>query len=320
MNVAGKKVLVTGGAGFVPSHVVDAFVEAGSIVTVIDNFSAGKRDNLKHLMDKVKIIDMDIRDERIIPLIRRQDIIIHMAANADVPVSVERPDYDFQNNVVGSYNVLKACLNSNVQKIVFASSAAVYGEPQYTPIDESHPTLPCSPYGAAKLAVERLGIAYNKTYGLPFTAIRIFNTYGVRQPRYVMYDLLKKLYLNPEKLEVLGTGEQIRDYSYVTDTARCFLLATENDSSSGEVYNVAGGNPISIKDLSSRLINVLGLTDVAVSYTGKSWKGDISTLSADISKAENELGFQAEVNIDDGIKSLEEWLSQDSKNKTEIAI
>ena len=310
MRVENAKVLVTGGAGFVPSHVVDAFVKAGARVTALDNFSAGKRENLGHLKNKVKIVEMDIRDETIADLIKQQDIVIHMAANADVPVSVKEPDYDFQNNVIGSYNVLKACLDSNVQKVVFASSAAVYGEPKYTPMDEDHPLNPCSPYGASKLAIERLGIAYYATYDLPFTAIRIFNTYGERQPRYVMYDLLRKLYNDPTRLEVLGTGEQIRDYSYATDTAQAFLLAAQSDQSAGQVYNIAGGNPVSIKDLVVKLIETLNLKDVDVSYTGNSWMGDIITLSANISKIKNDLGFQPQINIEDGIKILESWLSQ----------
>lgn len=310
MKIENAKVLVTGGAGFVPSHVVDAFVAVGAKVTALDNFSAGKRENLVQVKDKIKIIDMDICDDAVTSVVKDHDIIIHMAANADVPLSVQQPDYDFQNNVIGSYNILKACLDNKVQKIVFASSAAVYGEPDYTPIDEKQHLNPRSPYGAAKLAIERLGIAYYVTYGLPFTAIRIFNTYGVRQPRYVMYDLLRKLYNDPYKLEVLGTGEQVRDYSYATDTAQAFLLATQSNESNGEVYNVAGGNPISIKDLVQLLIHTLGLKDVDVAYTGKSWSGDITTLSADISKIEEELGFKPKVGIENGINLLEKWLSR----------
>lgn len=308
MNLTNKRILVTGGAGFVPSHVVDAFVTAGAKVTVIDNFAAGKRENLAHLEGKIELVEMDIRDESIIDLVKKQDVVIHMAANADVPVSVQKPDYDFQNNVIGSYNVLKACLDSNVQKVVFASSAAVYGEPEYTPIDEKHPLNPRSPYGAAKLAIERLGIAYYATYGLPFTAIRIFNTYGERQPRYVMYDLLRKLYNDPTKLEVLGTGDQVRDYSYATDTAQAFLLAAQNDHSAGQVYNIAGGNPISIKELVIKLIDTLNLKNVKVTYTGKSWPGDINKLIADVDKIQQELGFEAVVDIDEGISFLESWL------------
>ena len=308
MKMAHKRVLVTGGAGFVPSHVVDAFERAGARVTALDNFAAGKRQNLAHLLGKIDVIDMDIRDQALGDIIKQQDIVIHMAANADVPVSVRDPDYDFQNNILGSYNVLKACLDSKVQKVVFASSAAVYGEPEYTPMDERHPLNPCSPYGAAKLAIERLGISYFASFGLPFTAIRIFNTYGTRQPRYVMYDLLKKLYSDPTQLEVLGTGDQIRDYSYATDTAQAFLLAAQSDVSAGQVYNVAGGHPVSIKHLVSRLINTLQLNEVAVTYTGTSWPGDITTLSADISKIQQELSFQPQVTIEDGIQLLEAWL------------
>lgn len=310
----GKKVLVTGGAGFVPSHVVDVFIAHGAVVTALDNFAAGKRSNLEQVKDDITIVDMDICDPAIAEIIKKQDVVIHMAANADVPVSVKDPDYDFRNNVIGSYNVLKACLEAQTKKVVFASSAAVYGEPEYTPIDEKHPLNPRSPYGASKLAIERLGMAYYASYGLPFTAIRIFNTYGVRQPRYVMYDLLKKLYNDPTKLEVLGTGEQIRDYSYVTDTARCFYLAAENDVSTGRVYNIAGGNPVSIKDLVGRLIETLNLESVEVNFTGKSWPGDITTLVSDISKVRSELGFAPEIPVEKGVKLLENWLARAEKS------
>lgn len=310
MTVAGKRVLVTGGAGFVPSHVVDLLVEGGASVTVVDDLSAGRKDNLRQVRKEVEFIELDVCSDLVGEIVKRQDVVIHMAANADVPKSVENPDYDFYTNVIGSYNVIRACLNSGVEKVLFASSAAVYGEPLVTPIGEDHPTSPISPYGAAKLAIEKLGLAYCSTFGLPFAVIRIFNTYGVRQPRYVMYDLLRKLYKDPERLEVLGTGAQIRDYSYVTDTARCFVLAAESERAVGEVYNVAGGNPISIRDLAGRLIAVLGLQDVDVTFTGKSWKGDITTLVADIGKAEQELGFSPQVSIDDGVRLLEDWLRQ----------
>src|SRR3984885_1733020 len=206
MNVDSMRVLVTGGAGFVPSHVVEVFVRQGARVTALDNLTTGRWSNLEDVKDDIEIVELDVCDDSISNVIKNQDIVIHMAANADVPRSVLDPGYDFVNNVVGGHNVLHACLNSDVKKVVFASSAAVYGEPLYTPMDEAHPTNPVSPYGAAKLSIEKLGLAYHHAFGLPFTAIRIFNTYGVRQPRYVMYDLLNKLYKDPMSLEVLGTG------------------------------------------------------------------------------------------------------------------
>lgn len=307
MKVSGAKVLVTGGAGFVPSHVVDALVGAGADVTVLDNFTTGRRSNLDLSMEDIRVVEMDIRDEDVGSIVKAHDVVVHMAANADVPLSVSEPEMDFDCNVIGSYNILRACRESDVQKLVFASSAAVYGQPIRTPIDESHPTSPRSPYGAAKLAVEKLGLAYHECFGLPIVVVRIFNTYGTRQPRYVMYDLLRKLYRDPTKLEVLGTGAQIRDYSYVTDTARCFLLAAQTDLA-GDVFNVAGGHPTSIAELVTQLIAAVGLSDVEVTFTGKSWPGDIETLVADISKAERLLGFVPKVPLGDGVRLLETWL------------
>lgn len=293
-----------------PSHVVDQAVAAGATVTVIDDLSAGRLRNLKAVIEDIEFLTMSLSDERVADVVRRQDIVFHLAANADVPVSVRDPGLDFQSNVVGSFRVLQACLGSDVQKVVFASSAAVYGPPSYVPIDEGHPTRPISPYGAGKLAVEHLGMAYHATYGLPFSAVRIFNSYGVRQPRYVMFDLIRKLHQDPTRLEVLGTGEQIRDYAYVTDTSRFFLTVAAAEQAVGHVYNVAGGNPTSVRDLVALLIADLGLEDVDVSFTGKSWPGDISRLVADIGAA-RKLGWSPQVDLATGVKALEEWLLQD---------
>ncbi len=308
MSLLGEKVLVTGGAGFIPSHIVEKCLAAGATVTVVDNFSAGKRSNLEGVESGIRLLNMDIRDERIVSVIREQDVVIHMAGNADVPVSVRDPEFDFDNNVIGSYSVLKACLKTDLKRVVFASSAAVYGEPEYIPMDEKHPLRPRSPYGAAKLAVEKLGCAYFQSYGLPFTAIRIFNAYGERQPRYVMFDLLQKLYADPRRLEVLGTGDQVRDYCYVTDAAACFVAAAEAEGANGQVYNLAGGTPVSVKELVRLLIGALGLSDVQVSFTGNSWIGDIDVLVADTTKAASELQFVPKVTLPEGIRLLDDYL------------
>lgn len=309
MQLKNKKVLVTGGAGFVPSHVTDLLVEKGAIVTVIDNLKTGSLKNLEKSKDRIDFQKIDIRHyKKVKSVVRDKDIVFHFAANADVPYSVKYPKYDFDTNTIGGFNVLKSCVDFNVKKVIFASSPAVYGEAQYIPIDEKHPLNPCSPYGASKLAIESLGFAYYKTYGLPFITIRIFNSYGERQPRYVMYDLLKKLYKDPTKLEVLGTGEQIRDYCYVTDTARAFILAAENDNTVGEVFNLAGGKPISIKQLVEILLGILKLKNTKVHYTGKSWKGDIVKLVGDIRKAKQILGFEPKISFTEGVQRLHNWL------------
>lgn len=314
MILKNKKILVTGGAGFIGSHLVDKLVEKENEVTVVDNLSASKLSNLSISLNKINFLNIDIRDaEAIDKAVMKNEIVFHLAANADVPVSVEDPELDFTTNVDGSYNVLKSCLKHDIKKVIFASSAAVYGNPLYTPISEKHPTVPISPYGASKLAIERLGYAYYKTFELPFVTIRIFNTFGERQPRYVMYDLLKKLYRNKKQLEVLGTGKQIRDYCYVEDSVNCFILAAENDKAVGEVFNLAGGNPTSIKELTELLVKELEIKNIDINFTGKSWKGDINLLTADTQKAKNILGFSPKVPLKNGIHKLNIWMQENNR-------
>lgn len=311
MILRNKKVLVTGGAGFIGSHLVDALIKKGAKVTVVDNLFGGFLSNLEQFKNKIIYKNIDIRDEvKLRETMLGQEVVFHLAANADVPYSVKHPQEDFEINIVGSYNVLQNCLQNKVEKVIFASSAAVYGNPTYVPVDEKHSTIPISPYGASKLAIERLGYSYYETYGLPFVTMRIFNTYGERQPRYVMYDLLKKLYKDSSKLEVLGTGNQRRDYSYVSDTVDAFILAAENDNSDGQVYNIAGGKTINIKELVGMFMKILKLKNIEVNYTQKSWAGDINVLSADISKIKKELKFTPRVPLDEGIKRLHAWLKE----------
>ena len=311
MNLKRKNVLVTGGAGFIASHLVDLLVEKDAEVTVIDNLKDGKFENLKKSKDKICFKKVDVRDFNGLQQVIKEEeieIIFHLAANANVPYSVKNPKYDFETNTIGTFNALKSCMDNNVKKIIYASSAAIYGEPVYVPIDEKHPLDPISPYGASKLAGEKLGFAYYHTYGLPFVSTRIFNTYGPRQPRYVMFDLFKKLKKSPNKLEVLGTGEQIRDYCYVFDTVNAFILAAENENAVGKAFNIAGGNPISIKELAELMVKILGLEGYTeIYYTGKSWKGDIVKLIADISKIKNKLGFEPKIKLEEGVLKLKVW-------------
>lgn len=309
MQLKNKKIVITGGAGFIASHVVDQLVQKGAIVSVIDNLSTGTLENLHLSINDITFHQVNLQDlQKVQEIIKGQDLVFHFAANADVPLSVKRPQYDFENNTIGGFNLLKACLDQNIKKVIYASTAAVYGEPKYVPTDELHQTTPCSPYGASKLTIESLGFAYHKTYELPFTAIRIFNTYGERQTRFVMYDLLKKLYKDNTKLEVLGTGDQIRDYCYVTDTARAFVLAAENDHVAGEVFNLAGGNKVTIKELVALLIKILELKNLNVLYTGQSWKGDITQFVGDTTKIKKVLGFQPQVGLEAGLTKLHQWL------------
>jgi len=259
-------------------------------------------------MSEIEFLKMDVRQYDSLKTIEDIDVVFHLAANANVPFSVEHPEYDFTTNVIGTFHILKTCLDSDLKKVVYTSSAAAYGEPDYLPIDEKHPLAPISPYGASKLAGELLGLAYFSTYGLPFTVVRIFNSYGERQRRYVMYDLVKKLGFNPEVLEVLGTGEETRAFCYIKDTVDAILLVAEKQSSIGETYNVGGETPLRIQELVELILEQLELKGkTKVYYTGKSWKGDIRNLNPDISKIKK-LGFEPQTSLKIGLANLISWI------------
>ena len=304
MNIKGKNALVTGGAGFIGSHMADRLLAECNSVTVFDNLTAGKLNNIgKH---KDRFAQGDLRDKAAVEkAISGTDIIFHFGANASVPYSVDNPRYDFETNALGTFNLLEAALDSDVKKFVYASTAAVYGEPEQIPIPESHSLNPVSPYGASKLAGERAGFAFKETYGLDFSAIRIFNTYGPRQPRYVMYDFIHKLKKDPSLLEVLGTGEQVRDYCYVSDMVEAFMLVAKRGAG---VYNAAGGNPISIRELAELMVGIIS-PGAKIKYGGKTWKGDINTLYADITRLQA-LGFKPEVGFDEGVRKMIQWFEK----------
>ncbi len=313
MDIKGSKVIVTGGAGFIGSHLVDRLISLETQVTIIDNLSFGFEKNVN---PKANFIQSDVCDyiqlHKIISNVN-PNLIFHLAANAttkETSMGWADPTLDYQINAGGTLNVLKAITDINKNcHVIFASSAAVYGEPEYTAIDEKHPTNPISPYGISKLAGEKYCFAYNKEQGIRTTALRIFNTYGSRQPRYVMFDLIKKLKENPHKLEIIGTGEQIRDYCYISDTVDAFIQVIEKGNK-GEVFNVAHSEPISIRSIAEQIIKLLDLEKITkVYYTGKSWKGDITRLYGDISKISQEVGFKPKVSLDEGLKKLIDYFS-----------
>jgi UDP-glucose 4-epimerase len=301
-----NKIVVTGGAGFIGSHLVERLAGTADVV-ILDNFQSGSRRNLQHVTGEVKVAQGDIRDwETVKEVVKGSSSIFHLAANASVPFSVQDPRCDFETNALGTLNILEAARKYNVENVIYASSAAVYGEPEYFPMDENHPTRPISPYGVSKLAGEHMGTVYKEVYGLNFSAVRIFNTYGPRQPRYVMYDLLKKLKLNSSELEVLGTGEQVRDYCYVSDMVDALMLVAQKGEG---IYNVAGGIPTSVREVAEFLVSKIS-PHTRIVYTGTSWKGDIQVLTADIQKIRT-LGFNPNVSLHEGIQELITWFTTD---------
>lgn len=303
-----ERILVTGGAGFIGSHLVDSLASRNE-VTVVDDLSTGDRSNVG---DDCEFREVDLRDRRVLdPLVESQDVIFHFAADAHTRATSagwDDPPHDLAVNAAGTQNLFEAVRYSDADPVVvFASSCALYGEPEYTPMDESHPMKPISPYGAHKLVGDRYAYAYHSEHDVRSRAVRIYNTYGPRQPRYVMYDFLKKLQEDNDTLEVLGSGRQVRDYTYIDDAVDAFeLVATDGED--GEAYNMSGNQTISIGDLAELMIDLVGL-DAEVEYTGSSWKGDPKKLVADTSKL-NDIGFDPSYSLEEGLENLIDWFEE----------
>lgn len=308
MNLKDKKILVTGGAGFIGSHLTEKLFQEGANITVIDNLESGKKENLEKIDSQIKFVKGDIRDKNIIEeLVQKNEIIFHFAANASVPRSVEEPEADFEANIIGTQNLLEAAKKYPVKKFLYASSAGVYGDSIYTPMDENHPTRPISPYGISKLTGEMYGLMYHKLYKVPFVSGRIFNTYGPRQPRFIMFDFLKKLKENPKILPIKGNGKQTRDYCFVEDTVNAFILLAEKDKTIGEVYNIASGHTISCEDLGLLMIKKLGIgAKIETKKNHRGWQGDAIYWVADPTKIKN-LGFQPKFGLEEGLSKLISW-------------
>jgi len=317
MNLGRENVFVTGGAGFLGSHLVDSLVRHGANVTVLDDLSTGSRTNLnpKAAFHHGSVMDIHAVRESM----RAAGLVYHLAADATTRESSmgwDTPVRTLETNVIGTLNVLRSVVELGLTaKVVYASSAAVYGEPLSTPVAEDHPTNPISPYGISKLAGEKLALAYFRQFGIDVAVVRIFNTYGPRQPRYVIFELLRKLQTDQTRLEVLGTPSIVRDYCYVSDLIDALVLVAERGIG-GEVYNVSGENPVRIDTLVETILAEIDLTaKVKVEYTGRSWKGDITKMVGDISKI-RDLGFRPRVDLKHGLEKMLEsdWWTTFSTN------
>jgi len=311
-----SRVIVTGGAGFIGSHCVDLLVHQGYEVLVIDDLSFGNEENinLDAKFDKINICDLTKLTKTIINY--DPNTIFHFAANAttkSTSMGWKDPIADYKINMVGTLNILESIRHNNNIHLIYASTAAVYGEPSIVPINENHITMPLSPYGVSKLSGEKYCHAYSRAWKVKSTIVRIFNTYGPRQPRYVMFDQMKKILNCKNKtFEVLGSGEQLRDYAYVSDTVKAFYKIMLNpEKSIGQIFNVAGGSKVSIKELIKEIKKVLNKENLVENFTGKSWKGDIDRLWADTTKIINILNWQPKVSLNQGLEFLAQWLIED---------
>ncbi|MEM0000031.1 MAG: SDR family NAD(P)-dependent oxidoreductase [Desulfurococcaceae archaeon] len=317
MDTEGMTVLVTGGAGFIGSHLVDKLVGLGLKVKVIDNLTSGRLDNIKKHIEEglIEFVEGDLkRPEMIKKVVRGADVVFHFAANPEVKVSTINPEVHFNENIVATFNLLEAVRLENVKTIVFASSSSVYGEPPEIPVNEDAPVKPVSVYGASKAACENLLHAYSKLYGLNVIALRYANIVGPRLRHGVIYDLLVKLFRDREVLEVLGDGTQVRSYLHVKDAVEATILTWLKSGRGFSVYNVGNVDWISVKDIVEILLARLGLKDIKVVYKpvlhGIGWPGDVKRIALDVSRLLT-LGWKPTMSSKEAVYSTVESLLEE---------
>jgi UDP-glucose 4-epimerase len=304
------KVLVTGGAGFIGSHVVDLFIENDYDVVIVDDLSTGRESNLN---PKAKFYQVDIRSPQIAEIFEQEkpDFVNHHAAQMDVRKSVEDPLFDADVNVRGSINLIEAARVNNVKHFVYISTGgAVYGEPEYLPCDEAHPINPICPYGASKHTVEHYLYMYKENYGLNYTVLRYPNVYGPRQDPHGeagVVAIFTGQMLNSEQSIIYGDGENTRDFVFVGDCARANLLALTVDHPSG-IYNIGWGKPTSVNHIFNALKEITSypLPDVH----GPAKLGETRYIYLDAEKARRELGWEATISLEDGLRQTVDYFKQ----------
>ncbi|MFH1287266.1 MAG: NAD-dependent epimerase/dehydratase family protein [bacterium] len=295
------KILVTGGAGFIGSNLADRLIAEGHDVVIVDNLSTGFRENINK---KAKFYEIDIRDKKIAEIFAKEkpDFVNHHAAQVDVRKSLEDPAYDADVNILGSLNILENCRKYNVRKIIYVSTAgAIYGEPEYLPVNEKHPVNPISHYGVSKHTVEHYLFLYNYLYKLNFTVLRYPNVYGPRQsPRGeagVNAIFIRKM-LRGETPVIYGDGEQLRDYIYVDDIVEANIFAlTKGDKG---FYNIGSGIGVSVNQIYSTLQKIIGFSEKPKYAAAR--PGEINKIFIDGSLARKELEWYPKVFFEEGLR------------------
>jgi len=292
------KTIVTGGAGFIGSHLVDALLQDRHDVTVIDNCSTGRVENLSHVYSNIKFINADISEKGDWELeFIGADWVFHLAALADIVPSIEKPDAYFRSNVTGTFNILEASRKYGIKKLIYSASSSCYGIPDHYPTPESADIRPQYPYALTKRLGEELVMHWSQIYGLPALSLRFFNVYGPRSRTSGTYGAVFGVFL-AQKLAnkpftVVGDGNQTRDFTYVTDIVSALITAVKSEST-GKIYNVGSGNSVSV----NRLVELMHGNPVFIPKR----PGEPDCTFADISKIREELGWEPNISIEEGVK------------------
>jgi len=305
-----KLYLVTGGAGFIGSHIAEALVKRGDRVRVLDNFMTGKRENLVHLTGKIEFIEADIRDYTAIrQAAENVNVIFHEAAIPSVPRSVADPQLSHDVNVNGTFNVLMAARDVGVKRLVFAASSSAYGDTEVLPKTETMMPNPLSPYAAAKLVGELYCQTFTRVYGLETVGLRYFNVFGPRQDPTSPYSgVISKFVtalLENQTPTIFGDGEQSRDFTYIANVVDANLRAAEAPEAVGQVMNLGIGERITLNQLLDELQKIIG-TNLKPEYK-EIRAGDVRHSLADITRAENLLGYRPLVGLAEGLKYTVDW-------------
>ncbi len=308
-----KSALVTGGAGFIGSHLVAALVAGGSRVTVLDNLSSGYRENIAPYEDSLSFIAGDIRDEATLArAVKGCKTVFHLAAEVFVPRTIEDPVESATINDLGTLKVLEAARHNGVKRVVLSSSCAVYGNPDRMPIHENTPVKPLSPYAVQKLAGEHYAALYHDFYGLETVRLRYFNVYGPRQDPSLPYSGVISIFRDRagrgEAPVIYGDGEQSRDFIFVADVIQANLLAARQSGISGKAFNIGTGRATTINRLWEAVGNLAKVSQVPEYKPAR--EGDIRTSVAAIRLAEEELGFQAKTFPEEGLEETYDWYLQ----------
>lgn len=309
------RILITGGAGFVGSHLCEKYVKEKHTVICLDNFMNGNLVNIRGLLnyENFKLITGDVRDFDLLEkIISRVDVIMHLAAQIHTDRSIVEPRITYDINVLGTQNILELAKFYDIKKIIYASTSEVYGTAEYTPMDELHPLNPSHPYGASKLAADRMCYAYKKTYGLPICIMRPFNTYGSRQKDNgygSVISIFTRRVLSNKNPIVFGNGNQVRDYVYIEDVVRAYDAVLKSQSLLDGIFNFGTGIGITINDLANIIIGKCDRQDtLTLSHTDPR-PGEVDKLICNAKKAQDVLGWKTQYSIQVGLSIFIDWYS-----------